>query len=61
MATLMPIVAGIAGNSANQTTALIIRSLVLGQITQDNARRLLMKELAISALKNLYGAELRDW
>ena len=53
LATLMPIVAGIAGNSANQTTTIIIRSLALGQITQDNARRLLMKELAISALNGL--------
>jgi magnesium transporter len=34
LATLMPIVAGIAGNSANQTTTIIIRSLALGQITQ---------------------------
>ena len=33
LATLMPIVAGIAGNSANQTTTIIIRSLALGQIT----------------------------
>jgi magnesium transporter len=53
LATLMPIVAGIAGNSANQTTTIIIRSLALGQITQENARRLLMKELAISALNGL--------
>jgi len=53
LATLMPIVAGIAGNSANQTTTIIIRSLALGQITQENARRLLMKELAISVLNGL--------
>jgi magnesium transporter len=53
LATLMPIVAGIAGNSANQTTTIIIRSMALGQITQENARRLWMKELAISALNGL--------
>lgn len=53
LATLMPIVAGIAGNSANQTTTIIIRSLALGQITQGNARRLLTKELAISGLNGL--------
>ena len=53
LAALMPIVAGIAGNSANQTTTIIIRSLALGQITQDNARRLLVKELAISGLNGL--------
>ncbi len=53
LAALMPIVAGIAGNSANQTTTIIIRSLALGQITQENARRLLFKELAISGLNGL--------
>jgi magnesium transporter len=53
LATLMPIVAGIAGNSANQTTTIIIRSLALGQITNENARRLLLKELAISILNGL--------
>jgi magnesium transporter len=50
LATLMPIVAGIAGNSGNQTTTLIIRSLALGQVTPNNARRLIAKELAISLL-----------
>jgi len=53
LATLMPIVAGIAGNSANQTTAIIIRSLALGQITEENARRMLLKELAIGALNGI--------
>ncbi len=53
LATLMPIVAGIAGNSANQTTTIVIRSLALGQITQGNAKRLLVKELAIGGLNGL--------
>jgi len=53
LATLMPIVAGIAGNSANQTTTIIIRSLALGQISQGNARRLMIKELAISGLNGI--------
>ena len=53
LAALMPIVVGIAGNSANQTTTIIIRSLALGQITQGNARRLLIKELAISAFNGI--------
>jgi magnesium transporter len=53
LATLMPIVAGIAGNSGNQTTALIIRSLALGLVNQDNTRRLIKKELAISLLNGL--------
>lgn len=53
LATLMPIVAGIAGNSANQTTTIIIRSLALGQITATNTRRLISKELAIGGLNGL--------
>ncbi len=53
LATLMPIVAGIAGNSANQTTTIIIRSLALGQITTANARLMISKELAIGALNGL--------
>ncbi|HEV8644865.1 MAG TPA: magnesium transporter [Burkholderiales bacterium] len=53
LATLMPIVAGIAGNSGNQTTTLIIRALALGQVTPENARRMIVKELAISLLNGL--------
>ena len=37
LAALMPIVAGIGGNSGNQTTALIIRGLALGQIRAADA------------------------
>ena len=33
LAALMPIVAGIAGNSGNQTLTLLVRSLALGQVT----------------------------
>lgn len=50
LATLMPIVAGIAGNSGNQTMTLMIRSIALGQVTAGNARRLLYKELGIALL-----------
>ncbi|MBN9461356.1 MAG: magnesium transporter [Burkholderiales bacterium] len=53
LATLMPIVAGIAGNSGNQTMTLIIRSIALGQVNMANARRLLQKELAIAGLNGL--------
>ena len=53
LATLMPIVAGIAGNSGNQTMTLIIRSIALGQVTLGNARRLLFKELSIAGLNGL--------
>ena len=53
LAALMPIVAGIGGNSGNQTTTLIVRALALGQVSAANARRLLGKELGISALNGV--------
>ncbi len=53
LAALMPIVAGIGGNSGNQTTTLIVRSLALGQVSSANARRLLMKELGIAVLNGV--------
>ena len=53
LAALMPIVAGIGGNSGNQTTTLIVRALALGQVKSSNARRLLVKELGISALNGV--------
>jgi magnesium transporter len=53
LAALMPIVAGIGGNSGNQTTTLIVRALALGQVSSSNAKRLLVKELGISALNGV--------
>ncbi|MEI7038150.1 magnesium transporter [Fulvimonas yonginensis] len=53
LATLMPIVAGIGGNSGNQTITMIVRALALNQITPDSARRLWRKELAVSLFNGL--------
>jgi magnesium transporter len=53
LAALMPIIAGIGGNSGNQTTTMIVRALALGQITRDSARQLLLKEISVSALNGL--------
>jgi magnesium transporter len=53
LATLMTIVMGIAGNSGNQTMTLMIRSIALGQVTGGNAKRLILKELAIAGLNGL--------
>lgn len=50
LASLMPIVAAIGGNTGNQTSMLIIRSLALGQITSSNVKRLITKELMIGVL-----------
>lgn len=53
LAALMPIVAGIGGNSGNQTITMIVRALALNQITPDSARRLWRKELAVSLFNGL--------
>jgi magnesium transporter len=53
LAALMPIVAAIAGNSGNQTVALIVRALAFGEINRANARRLLIKELAVAMVNGL--------
>ncbi|KPK14450.1 MAG: magnesium transporter [Betaproteobacteria bacterium SG8_41] len=53
LAALMPIVAGISGNSGNQTITLIVRALALGQITATSARKLFAKEIGVSAVNGL--------
>jgi len=53
LAALMPIVAGISGNSGNQTITMIVRALAVGQITAANARKLFVKEIGVSVLNGL--------
>lgn len=53
LAALMPIVAGVSGNSGNQTITMIVRALALGQITAANARKLFAKEIGVSTLNGL--------
>lgn len=53
LAALMPIVAGIGGNSGNQTITMIVRGLALGQISTHNMKSLLMKELGVSLMNGL--------
>ena len=53
LAALMPIVAGIGGNSGNQTITMIVRALALGQLTRENARKLFVKEIGVSVLNGL--------
>jgi magnesium transporter len=54
LASLMPIVAAMGGNTGNQTSMLIIRSLALGQITPANVRRLIKKELTLAVLNGSF-------
>ena len=44
LAALMPIVAGMGGNAATQTLAVIVRGLALGEVTWSNARQAVFKE-----------------
>jgi len=53
LAALMPIVAGISGNSGNQTITMIVRALAVGQITAASARKLFAKEIGVSAVNGL--------
>jgi magnesium transporter len=55
LAFLMSIVAGIGGNSGNQTMTLIIRALALGQITPANIHDLIKKEITVTALIGIGG------
>jgi magnesium transporter len=48
MAVLMPIVAGMGGNAATQTLAVVVRGLALGELTWANARQALFKECLVS-------------
>ena len=53
LATLMPIVSGIGGNTGTQTSTLIIRAIALGQITSGTTRRLMLKESGIALLNGV--------
>ena len=53
LAALMPIVAGIGGNSGNQTTTMIVRGLALGQISGSNMQSQVTKELGVALVNGL--------
>ncbi|HYQ71767.1 MAG TPA: magnesium transporter [Gammaproteobacteria bacterium] len=53
LAVLMPIVASMGGISGSQTLIIVIRGMALGQISGSNARWLLYKELAVTALNGI--------
>ncbi len=57
LAALMPIVAGIGGNSGNQTMTMIVRALALGQL-QGAWRALLRKELSVALLNGVVWGSL---
>jgi magnesium transporter len=53
LAALMPIVAGIGGNSGNQTVTMIVRAIATGQLQPEALQRLLKKELGVALINGL--------
>jgi magnesium transporter len=53
LAALMPIVAGIGGNSGNQTITMIVRAMALEQVSVAQAGRLWRKELCVALINGL--------
>lgn len=53
LAALMPIVAGIGGNTGNQTITMIVRALALHQLQVGNLKFLVFRELGVAMINGL--------
>ncbi|MDX8408489.1 MAG: magnesium transporter [Mariprofundales bacterium] len=53
LAVLMPIVASMGGIAGTQTLTVIVRGIALGRITFSNARKVLLKEIRVSAFTGM--------
>ncbi|MEA1065515.1 magnesium transporter [Erwinia sp. HR93] len=53
LASLMPIVAGIGGNTGNQTITMIVRSLALQYIQPGNVTFLLLREVGVALINGM--------
>jgi magnesium transporter len=47
LAVFMPVVAGLGGNAGSQTLTLIVRGLALGEITFENSKKALMRQVSV--------------
>lgn len=56
LAFLMSIVAGIGGNSGNQTMTMVIRALAVGRVNQKNAAALFRREIIVTSCVGLGGS-----
>jgi len=54
LATLMPIVAGIGGNTGNQTITMIVRALALHQVEPGNFSFVIVRELGVALINGLF-------
>lgn len=47
LAVFMPIVAGMGGNTGTQTLTIIVRGIALGELTYENSKKILFKEIGV--------------
>lgn len=53
LAVLMPIVAGLGGNSGTQTLTVIVRGIALGELTMRNAVKAIFKEVSVGLINGV--------
>ena len=53
LAAFMPIVAGMGGNTGTQTLTIIVRSIALGELTFDNSKKVLFKEIGVGIVTGM--------
>ncbi|MEG0823663.1 MAG: magnesium transporter [Erysipelotrichaceae bacterium] len=53
LATIMPIITGMGGNAGTQSMTLIVRAMSLGEISKDNAKPILIKEIVVGFINGL--------
>lgn len=53
LAAIMPIIAGVGGNSGQQSLAITIRSIALGQVKEGDSRNILFRQAAIGIVNGI--------
>ncbi len=53
LAVLMPIVASMGGNAGTQTLTVAVRGLAMRELTDDNARRVMWKEVLVGSINGI--------
>ncbi len=53
LVVFMPVVAGLGGNAGSQTLTLIIRGMALGELTFENSKKALYKEILVGILNGI--------
>lgn len=53
LATVMPIVTGMGGNAGTQSLTIVVRGISLGELTRENAIKIMLKEIAVGFLSGV--------